>query len=253
VGHRCAHPGVGDIQNSFPTIQNEFAGPGISLVARLTQILSPTLLQEFTFSYTNSTITLTDTNGPGAQWQRPAALNAPCDVETNSVGTSATQCPIGYLFNNGFGGKMPGIVIGGTNQEYGGTGFAVDAGYMPWHHTNPTYSFADHLSKVIGSHNLQFGAQYILYQRNQTNSAIGAATGDTQGILTFSNVANINTTGNAFADFLYHSGGSVTGAIKSFSQDSAQGVYDQRYQIAEPYLQDDWRVSRRLTVKWACV
>ncbi|MGA2591575.1 MAG: carboxypeptidase regulatory-like domain-containing protein [Bryobacteraceae bacterium] len=241
-------PQWGNIQNSFPTIQNDFVGPGISMVARLTQTLSPTLLQDFTFSYTNSTITLTDTNGPGAQWQRPAALSAPCDVETNSVGTSATQCPIGYLFNNGFGGKMPGIVIGGTNQEYGGTGFAVDAGYMPWYHTNPTYSFADHLSKVIGSHNLQFGAQLILYQRVQTNSAIGAATGDQQGILTFSNVANIDTTGNAFADFLYHSGGSVTGAIKSFSQDSAQGTYKQRYQIAEPYLQDDWRVSRRLTI-----
>jgi hypothetical protein len=241
-------PQWGDIQNSFPTIQNQFAGPGTSAVARLTQILSPTLLQEFTFSYTNSTITLTDTNGPGAQWQRPAALSQPCDVETNSFGTSATQCPIGYLFNNGFGGKMPGIVIGGTNQEYGGTGFAVDAGYMPWHHTNPTFSFADHLSKVLGSHNLQFGAQYIKYYRDQTNSAIGAATGDLQGILNFSNVANIDTTGNAFADFLYHSGGSVTGAIKSFTQDSAQGVYDQRYQIAEPFLQDDWRVTPRLTL-----
>ncbi len=241
-------PQWGNVQNSFPSIQNDFVGPGISLVARLTQIVSPTMVQEFSFSYTNSTITLTDTNGPNAQWQRPAALDAPCDVETNSVGTSATQCPVGYLFNNGFGGKMPGVVIGGTNQEYGGTGFAVDAGYMPWHHTNPTYSFADHLSKVIGGHDLQFGAQYILYRRNQTNSAIGAATGDTQGILTFSNVANIDTTGNAFADFLYHSGGSVTGAIKSFTQDSAQGVYDQRYQIAEPYLQDDWRVSRRLTL-----
>jgi hypothetical protein len=241
-------PQWGDIQNSFPTIQNEFVGPGTSAVARLTQILSPTLLQEFTFSYTNSTITLTDTDGPGAQWQRPSALAEPCDVETNSFGTSATQCPIGYLFNNGFGGKMPGIAIGGTNQEYGGTGFRADAGYMPWHHSNPTFSFADHLSKVLGSHNLQFGAQYIKYYRDQTNSAIGAATGDLQGILNFSNVANIDTTGNAFADFLYHSGGSVTGAIKSFTQDSAQGVYNQRYQIAEPFLQDDWRVTPRLTL-----
>src|SRR5580658_4773193 len=243
-------PQWGIIQNSFPSIENDFVGPGTSVVARLTQIVSPTLLQEFTFSYTNSTITLTDTNGPNAQWQRPAALDEPCAVETNSVGTSATQCPIGYLFNNGFGGKMPGIVIGGTNQEYGGTGFAVDAGYMPWYHTNPIYNFADHVSKVVGRHNLQFGAQVILYVRDQTNSAIGAATGDLQGILTFSNEANANSTGNAFADFLINgvTGGIGHNDIKSFTQDSAQGTYHQRYQVAEPYLQDDWRINSRLTV-----
>ncbi|MGA2739361.1 MAG: carboxypeptidase regulatory-like domain-containing protein [Bryobacteraceae bacterium] len=242
-------PQWGSIQNSFPTIENNFVGPGISMVARLTQTLSPTLLQEFSFSYTNSTISLADTNGPGAEWQRPAALDEPCAVETNSYGTSGNQCPIGYLFDNGFGGKMPGVVIGGTNREYGGTGFAVDAGYMPWNHTNPIYNFADHLSKVFGRHNLQFGGQVLLYRRDQTNSAIGAVTGDQQGILTFSNLANYNTTGNAFADFLYLGAGTnEVNYVKSFTQDSAQGVYHQRYQVAEPYLQDDWRVNSRLTL-----
>jgi len=241
-------PQWGLIQNNFPTIENQFAGPGISLVARLTQTLSPTLLNEVSFSYTNSTITLQDTDGPGASWQRPSALDAACQAVPfpNSVAV-ANQCPIGYLFNNGFDGKMPGIVIGGTNQEYGGTGFGVDAGYMPWSHNNPIYDFADHLSKVIGRHNLQFGAQFVLYQRNQTNSAIGAATGDMQGILTFSNEGDQNTTGNAFADFLYHGPGDGN-KIRSFTQDSSQGLYHQRYQIAEPYLQDDWRVNSRLTV-----
>ncbi len=243
-------PQWGSVQNSFPTIENEFVGPGISMVARLTQTLSPTLLHEFSFSYTNSAITLADTNGPGAQWQRPSALDQPCAVETNSFGSSSEQCPMGYLFNNGFGGKMPGIVISGTNKEFGGTGFAVDAGYMPWKHTNPIYNFADHLSKVFGKHNLQFGAQFLLYKRDQTNSAIGAVSGDVQGVLTFSNVANSLSTGNAFADFLFHGVSSTIGnnAIKSYSQDSAQGTYRQRYQVAEPYLQDDWRVNSRLTL-----
>jgi hypothetical protein len=241
-------PQWGTVQNSFPTIENNFTGPGISMVARLTQTLSPTLLHEFYFSYTNSTITLTDTNGPGATWQRPAALDAPCTAVTNSLNATVNQCPMGFLFNNGFGGKMPGIVIGGNNQEYGGTGFAVDAGYMPWQHNNPVYSFADHLSKVLGRHNLQFGAQFILYQRNQTNSPIGAATGDTQGILTFSNVANAGGTGNSFADFLTNFAPGPTNRIVSYTQDSAQGIYHQRYQIAEPYFQDDWRVSPRLTL-----
>src|SRR5579862_1002214 len=242
-------PQWGTVQNSFPTIENNFVGPGISMVARLTQTLSPTLLHEFSFSYTDSTITLADTNGPGATWQRPASLDAPCELVTNADLAQATQCPLGYIFNNGFGGKMPGLVFAGNNREYGGAGFAVDAGYMPWSHNNPVYTFADHFSKVLGSHNLQVGMQFLLYQRNQTNSPIGAATGDTQGILTFTNEANFNTTGNAFADFLYHVGdGGITTYPRSFTQDSAQGVYHQRYRIAEPYIQDDWRVNSRLTL-----
>ena len=69
-----------------------------------------------------------------------------------------------------------------------------------------------------------------------------------QGILTFSNEANYSsTTGNAFADFLFHGAG-VRSYVDSFTQDSAQGVYHQRYQIAEPYVQDDWRLNSRLTV-----
>ena len=95
----------------------------------------------------------------------------------------------------------------------------------------------------------QFGAQFLVYQRDQTNSAIGAVTGDTQGILTFTNVANSSTTGNAFADFLFHGIGTQdNNDIRSFTQDSAQGLYHQRYQVAEPYFQDDWRISSRLTV-----
>ena len=242
-------PQWGSVINSFPTIQNNFTGPGTTFVARLTQTLSPSLLNDIIFSYTNSNITLTDLNGPGAQWQRPSALdNLPCATQTNALGTTATQCPIGYIYNNGFGGKMPGIVIAGNNRAYGGNGFAVDGGYMPWQHTNPTYTFGDSVSKILGKHNFQFGSQLIFYLRNQTNNAIGAATGDVQGILTFSNVGSAYSTGNAFADFLIHYADGVGGAVKSFTQDSAQQTYRQRYAIAEPYFQDDWRVNSRLTI-----
>src|SRR5208282_3478193 len=70
-------------------------------------------------------------------------------------------------------------------------------------------------------------------------------TGDLQGILTFSNVNSV-TTGNAFADFLLTSG--TNSYIKSYQQDSAQIKYYNDYWITEPYVQDDWHVSQRLTV-----
>ena len=148
------------------------------------------------------------------------------------------------IFNNGFGGKMPGVAIPGHERRIRRPRFAADSAYMPWSHTNPTYALRDDVGKSIGKHTLQFGAQYVTRQRNQTNNAIGAASGDLQGLLTFSNLAH--STGNVFADFLLQTvfAESPRGYIQSFTQDSAQHRYYQRYQIAEPYFQDDWRVNR---------
>lgn len=255
-------PQWGIVHDTFPTIQNRFVGPGTSLVARFTHTITPTLLNDLVLNYVNSSITLTDQNGPGAaQFQRNPTLDQPLVPVASAPGqcnpilsvdpiTGVPQCAIGYIFNNGFGGKMPGVNFLGTNAAYGGRGFAVDSAYMPWGHSNPTYSLRDDVGKVLGKHTLQFGAQYVYSQRNQNNNAIGAASGDTQGLLTFSNLTH--STGNAFADFLIESdadaNGNPEGFIQSFTQDSAQRRYYQRYQIAEPYFQDDWKVTHHLTL-----
>ena len=253
-------PQWGTVQNTFPTIQNKFTGPGTSLVGRLTDTISSTLLNDFVVTYVNSNITLVDENGPGgAQFQRNPTLDQPLVNDPSAPGqcnpqlsldpaSGIPQCAMGYLFNNGFGGKMPGVAFLGTNAEYGGRGFAADPSYMPWSHTNPTYALRDDVGKSVGKHTLQFGGQYVLAQRNQTNNAIGAASGDVQGLLSFSNLAH--STGNAFADFLTQAvfNGVTTGFIQSFTQDSAQRRYYQTYQIAEPYFQDDWKLTARLTL-----
>jgi hypothetical protein len=211
------------VQNSFPSIENQFVGPGISMVAAVSQVVSPSFVNNVTLSYTSDHITLTDINGPGGQWQRPPNLN------------------MGYLFDNGFGDKIPGIVISGTNAAYGGFGFAVDPSFEPWHHSNPTTSFRDDATHVVGHHNVQFGVLVVAGEKNEIDNASAANTGDVQGILTFGNVNSLNGTGNAFADFL-------NGSIRTFQQDSAQYKYYNRYKTAEPYVQDDWHYSPRLTL-----
>jgi hypothetical protein len=218
-----ATPQWGYVQNSFPTIQNKFVGPGTSVVGHLTQVFSPTFLNDTAVSYTSDHLSLSNFNGPGVTYQRPDNLG------------------VGYLFNNGFGGKLPGIVIGGTNAAYGGFGFATDPAFMPWMHSNPTITVRDDATSVIGTHTVGFGVHVVAAQRNQQDTGGGANTGDVQGLITFSNVSNINSNGNAFADFLTGTG------IQAFQQDSTQLKYYQRYQSAEPYLQDDWRRSSRLS------
>lgn len=232
-------PQWGFIHNSFPTVQNDFVGPGTSVVAHYTATIKNRFVNDVAMAYTTDHISLTNLAGPGvttlSRAKVPVINNAPC------LDPSSATCGLGYIFNNGFGDKSPGIVIGGTNAAYGGQGFAVDSGYMPWHHSNPTYSPRDDATLALGKHTLQFGALFIIAQRNEVNPPVGANTGALQGIATFTNVNNTNTTGNVFADFL-------TPYIVNYQQDSAQGVYHNNYRIAEPYLQDNWKVTPHLTL-----
>jgi hypothetical protein len=216
-------PQWGFIQNSFPTVENRFIGPGVNIVTHLGDIISPTLFNDAMFSFSTNDISLSDLDGPGGNWQRPANLT------------------MGTLFNNGFGGKVPAVVIAGTNASYGGAGFSVDPSFEPYYRSSPSYTVGDDVAKTIGTHTLTTGFQLIFARRVEVNPAVGAATGDLQGILTFSNEASVFTTGNAFADFL-------AGDIKSFQQDSNQAIYNNRYTIGEPYIQDDWHVNNHLTL-----
>jgi hypothetical protein len=213
------------LTNSYPTVQNDFNGPGTAVIARFTQTLSPTWLNQLAFGFTNAHITLTNIPGYGGA----------STVRTSDFDT------MGYFFNNGFGNKIPAIAAAGNNASYGGSGFFVDTSYTPWSFTNPTYTIREDMSKVWNKHTFQFGALFILAQRNQINPPVGSITGDQQGIVGFSNINNVDGTGNVFADL-------ELGWLRSFTQDSAQAKYYQRYQIVEPYIQDDWKITHRLTL-----
>jgi hypothetical protein len=189
-------------------------GPGTSTVVRLTSTLTPTLLNEFVASYTADHITLSNT-GPGAA-ARPASMT------------------MTGLFPN-FGGKLPGIVLTGNSTAYGGT-LEEDNGFIPWTNSNPTYTLRDNMTKVIGKHTLQFGVYVAIAQKNEQSSF-----GSIQGLLNFDASNTTVSSGNSFADLLL-------GNINSFAQVNSQPKYYFRYQIAEPYLQDDWRITPRLTL-----
>jgi len=228
--------------NSFPSVLNSFDGPGMSLISNVTTVLSPTMVNTFSSGYVWQHIVLTDLPGPG--------------VTLSRAGLNALQYPMGYLFNNGYDGKLPGIVIAGNNLAYGGSGFAADTSYMPWSHLLEKSTLRDDVSKVIGKHTLQFGFEYLWAGRTELSAANGANTGNVQGLLTFDNIGSFHTTSNAFADFLYNADSSQAAgsvlqnheSIRYFQQDNAQANYHVKYWDAEPYVQDDWRVTPRLTV-----
>ena len=213
---------------SFPTIQTNFGGPGVSMVARVTASVNPTLLNEFVFSYTTDHITLI----PTGAWQRPAGM---------TLG----------LFQNGFGGKVSGIALTGGLFD----GIAQDPGYLPNgpYNSNPSYTYRDNVTKIVGKHNLQFGASFVAAQKNE----LSAAGVSNNGLLSYDTSSGV-TTGNAFADLLI-------GNVATFQQQNVQLKYYNRYKIfgtllpgrlahhqpshAEPWFADEhvWHLPRALS------
>jgi hypothetical protein len=260
-------PQWGVVQNSFPTVENSLVGPGLNMETSLAGSLPRGFVNRISFSYSVQHITLTPEDGPGLNTlQRPDVLNDPgsaagftpvpgnayCGSATGAT-TTQTACAMGYIFNNGFNGnRTPGLSFTGSNGAYGGHGFNADTGFAPWQQANPTYALRDDASKSVGNHNLQFGFDATLVQQNEVSAVSGANSGATQGLLTFSNQQSRYTTGNAFADFLAGpsaaSSGFTQAAIKSYTQDSGQAKYYNRYKAIDLYLQDDWKVSNRLSL-----
>ena len=212
------NPLWGNGTSQFQDIQTKFVGPGSSFVARLTANITPTLLNEFVASYTADHIFLTALNNP--------ALPSPF--------------PMGTLFPNQrplFGGKLPSIELK-SNVAYGGGGdsrLAQDTGYFPWNNANPVYTYRDNVTKLLGTHTLTFGAYSAFAQKNEQNSP------DVQGILTFDSNNTTVSTGNSLADLLL-------GNVAKYKQWSVEAKYYNRYRIVEPYFQDDWRITKRLTL-----
>ncbi|MGA7569088.1 MAG: carboxypeptidase regulatory-like domain-containing protein [Terriglobales bacterium] len=201
--------------STFPTVQTNFNGPAVSMLARLTSTISPTLLNEFVASYTTDHLIM---HSIGA-WQSPQG-----------------GLPMGYLFpDSGYLNKLPMITITG-GAAYGG-GFYMDPD-SEWpegkYNSNPTYTYRDNMTKILGKHSLTFGAYFVAAQKNELSSLFP------NGQLGYSTSSTV-TTGNAFADMLL-------GNVGSFSQGSGQLKFYNRYKIVEPYIQDDWRATPRLTL-----
>jgi hypothetical protein len=202
---------------SFPTIQTSFKGPGVSFVTRLASTVSPTLLNEFVFSYTTDHIALSDLGN----WRRPA------------------DTTFGGLFPGADHGVIPGINLVDPGGVYGG--FGEDAGYIPNgpYNSNPTYSYKDNVSKLVGKHNLQFGAYFQAVQKNELGAELAA--GSYPGYITYNPSISATTTQNPFADLLL-------GYIAAFGQQNATVKYYNRYKIVEPYFNDDFHITSRLTL-----
>jgi Carboxypeptidase regulatory-like domain len=187
-----------------------------SVTASLTHVFSPTMTNEFVFGYTFIGF--------------PNVFEDPSKVDPAKVGFNYK-----LLYKNGvaqipnFGGGSEAAQINNYGGfEIGGPSAGLYANkWMP--------SFSDTLAKVWGRHTLKAGIffEYIRNAQPASNASMGN--------LRFSN-GNSNSIGNDYADMLI-------GNLNTFQQYSFNRVNDISYKTYEGFVQDSWKVNKKLTLE----
>jgi hypothetical protein len=186
-----------------------------SISVGLTKVFSPTMTNEFVFGYT--------------MIQFPNVFDDPSKVDRANVGVNFPG-----LFKNGvkqipsitgWGGEFATMLNPGGFEVGGSRGLFADK-YMP--------TFSNKISKVWGTHTTKVGGFYEFVINNQP------ANGNTNGMAAFANWAG-NSSGSAYADLML-------GNVADYSEQKFNRLNNIGSHIFEVFVQDDWKVSRRLTV-----
>jgi hypothetical protein len=195
--------------DSYLTAGDVFSNPTWGTVIKLTQQLSPTLLNETALNVNGNTIDITPIAAPGASITQPDGWTA-----------------VGIFTGNNAGNRLPSIDFSGAPN----TNWTVN--YWPWRNSYLNYQIRDDLSLTKGSHAFKFGFGYMRNDKNQQQQA------DTQGDYTFSETAYSK---DAYANFLL-------GFASSYQQLNQQSIFHWLNNTYSIYGQDNWHVLPRLTL-----
>lgn len=211
--------------SNLPSIPITDARPGKSLGLGFTWLLSPTATNEFTFGRGRNDILIAPAGGPGPLTR--AATGATLPV----LYPDAVQDD--YVAAFGYAGSR----IANSNS-YG-------TGRSPFVNYNETWDFIDNFSKVKGSHLLKIGMYIQKSMKDQSPD------GNPNGNYDFGDTSQTATgvylnpydTGYGFSNM-------AAGVFNTFQQNNRYYMGKYRYINAEWYIQDTWKVSRRLTLDY---
>jgi hypothetical protein len=207
-----------NVQVPYPTpIEGRNRSDSVS--ASLTHVFSPTLTNEFVFGYTFIGF--------------PNVFEDPSKVDRTNVGYNYTG-----LYKNGVA-QIPSI--GGTTGEsaliFNPGGFEAGGPSQGLYANKYMPSFSDTITKVWGTHTVKGGFFYEWIRNAQP------ANNNTNGNLQVSkNSSNPYTMGNEYADML-------VGQLNNYNETSFNRVNDIAYTTYEFFVQDSWKVSRKLTLE----
>lgn len=193
-----------------------------------THVFTPNVVNQLKWGYARY-------NGPTITPNKGGSFAA------SAMGISGT--PVGQATNN-----FPIVTFSGTNAPTQWAGTTENSTIAQ------NYTFLDNLQWNFGKHSLTFGGQ-IAWMLYNTSSATGGTTPLT--------LANTNTETAQFADSNTSTSGytmnSATGAAYAsfllgqvdsvkFTDYALHPVYGARFRAISPWVQDDWKVSPKLTL-----
>ena len=130
---------------------------------------------------------------------------------------------------------VPQISYGGTNALPNTRGVGVADRY-PFNASNIIWNFSGNLSKVAGKHNMKTGIFFEHTARPAPRAAVFNGNFNFDG-----NVSNPFDTNLGFANALL-------GSINSYTESTAKPYAEGRFNQVEGFVQDNWRVTSRLTL-----
>ncbi|HVT96539.1 MAG TPA: TonB-dependent receptor [Acidobacteriaceae bacterium] len=149
--------------------------------------------------------------------------------------------PIGYLDSNqspDVKPTLPYVSTLGRVPSLTFTGGTALGSYGPYRDYNRDRNPYANLTYILGKHSLRAGASYHYYQKSEN------AAGSNAGSFGFTNTGAPSGTGSYYQSWAWF----LLGQQASFSQASLDLTPDIRMRQFEAYLQDDWKVTPRLTI-----
>jgi hypothetical protein len=203
--------------------------PGHGYSGTVTYSITPTLINEFSVGESWNTWAYYSTDNYKSV-DRSLIPNIP------ALFPIPTQNPSGVSAANGYLNLLPQFQFGSppsNSMTY--TRVHTSAGSEE--NFNTIWTFSDNLSKVVGSHSFKAGIYSEYNTKLQPNGAAYP------GSFNFQPDANnaLYNTGNGYAN-------AYLGYIQSYSQATARATFNVHYWNTEFYLQDNWRVNKRLSL-----
>jgi hypothetical protein len=141
--------------STYPTVGTAMLNPSWSATIKLTQTLSPNLLNETAFLYSGNTIHL-----------------SPVGISAQPTGWTATSF---FPLSDNVGSRMPEVQLGAPYST------TWSSSYFPWKNSYEGYETRDDLSWNKGLHQFKFGFSWLHAPKNQQLQA------NTQGTAVFNN------------------------------------------------------------------
>lgn len=213
--------------DTYDTMQTDDHEPGYNAVLHLLHTFRPNLINDTQVGFFTNIHTWRSVVGSSSPSH---SIDRPADFVMN------------HLFPvNASNTLLPALAVSGGVPF----SFVMDAGPAPYENAAPTYNLKDDVTWMLGKHTLKFGFFFEKYQKNQ-DLQTGA---DTQGFLTFDGsgpISTLNGLADMFLGNIHHYAEAVV--TKNGIPIGGYGRGYWRMTDFEPYFQDNWKVSSKLTL-----